>query len=146
MVNAIKEGIEIKVYNPFLALLYLATCLLYRLVRVAIRPESVAMGVESEVPRSGLAPVLGLLDEAVYDRRYPQLALATIRLGHFNPLKGLWSVATTQKLAFDLGPVVCQVLGQFFYRHAIDSGCTFVTFDLFQHSCQIIPIQYLRQQ
>jgi len=145
MVNAVKESIQIKINNPFPALYDLALRLIYRLVRIAIRPESVAMGVKVRFPDRGEHLRYRLLDNSVYDRGYTQLALATIGFGYFNPFDGLWSVVTIQELAFDLGPVVCQVIRQFFYRHAINSGGTFVTFDLFQRAHQIRSVQYLRQ-
>ena len=61
VVNAVKEGVQIEVNDPFLALLYLASRLVYRLLRVAVRPESVAVGGENAVPRSGPAPALSLV-------------------------------------------------------------------------------------
>ena len=53
MVNTVKESIQIKVDNPFPALYDLALRLVYRLVRVAIRPEPVAVGVKVRFPDRG---------------------------------------------------------------------------------------------
>lgn len=111
MVNTIKECIQIKVDDPVLALYDLATRLIYGLVRVAIWPESVAVGVKVRFPDRGEYLRYGLLDETVYDRGNAQLAFATIRFGYFNPFDGLRPIVTAQELAFDLGPVLCQVIG-----------------------------------
>jgi hypothetical protein len=53
MVNTIKESIQIKVDHPFPALYNLIARLIDRLVRVAIRPESVTVGVKVRFPDWG---------------------------------------------------------------------------------------------
>ena len=98
MVNAVKECIQIKVYDPFPALHNLASRLVYCLVRVAVRPESVAVGMKVRFPDRGEYLRYGLLDETVYDRRYTQFAFATVRFGDLNPIDGLRSVVTAQEL------------------------------------------------
>ena len=125
MVNTIKECVQIKVYDPFLALRYLASHLVDSLVRVAVRPESVAVGMKVRLPDRGKHLRYGLLDETVHDRGYTQLAFAAVRFGYVNPFDGLWSIVTAQELAFDLGPVAYQAIGQLFYLHAIYTGYTF---------------------
>lgn len=110
MVNTVKEGFQIQIYYPFLALLYFAPRLIYRLMRIAVRPESIAVGVKVRFPDRGQHLCNRLLDKPVYDRRYSQLALASVRFGDFYPFDDLRSVVTTQKLAFDLGPILLQVI------------------------------------
>ena len=111
MVNAVEEGVQIEVNHPFLALFYLASRLVNGLMRIAIWPESVAVGVKMRFPDRGQHLRYRLLDEAVYNRGYSQLAFAAVRFGYLYPLNGLWSIVTVQKLTLDLGPVLFQLVG-----------------------------------
>ncbi len=91
------------------------------------RAQAVAVAMELPFPSPAQDLCYRWLDKAVYDRRYTPFALGCAGLGNLGSSHRRWTVASVQPWCLDVGPVLFEVIRQCVYRHAIDTGCTFIT-------------------
>jgi hypothetical protein len=118
----------------------------HRLVSVAPRPKTVAVGVEVAVPL--LLHHLGhsLLDEPVHHGGDAQQALSSVWLGDFHALDRLGLVSAGHQLRADAGPMRFEVATEFVNGHAVNTRRTFVALDPLQGPFEVLFVQNLHHQ
>ena len=115
-------------------------------MRIAPRPEAVAVRMKVGVPLALDDLSQRLLDKSVRHRRYAQESFSSVWLGDFYAPHGRWSVRPRYQLHAHAGPVRFEVSTEFIYGHAVHTRCAFVAPDLRQGPFEILGVENLGHQ